>query len=251
MSQNIDWQVETLQITGVPTADAEIDASALWDELIKLDPDMSRTKKGELDARGADHANGKIHLIIRPNQIQWMYASKSQHDADASGFRLIGSLDQELQVIVELGRKWFCSSQMPPLKNLVFGGILLKPAKSLSIAYEYMQELSPFLNMKKLNDPYNFEYEILRELNSKTFDNQLINRKSEWDVVRLRRSAELFARDGIEYSKFATRLDFIIATEPKGDSELPSDPKSLSDLLDELVNLGEELSQQGEISDYD
>lgn len=253
MSQSIDWQVEVLRIVGFAWPEGDNDVSTLWADVIGEEPDYRQVREGEVDVRGIKHANGMLFLGIYPDRVEWLYGSerKFKEDSAYTGFPIIGGLDEELRVITDIGERWLRSSKMIRLRRMLFGGTLLKPADSLNAAYQYMQELSPFLDMKALNNPYDFEYQILRELDCETLDDQIINRQCKWEVVRLRRSGQLLAprqqQIALEQSGFATQLKLALRTEEKKTVALPQ--SKLPDLIAELVSLARDVSEKGDLVD--
>lgn len=239
MSKNTDWQVENLRITAFPENNASVSASAMWEQYIGREPDETQTQRGKLDARGIEYKNGRIFLIEQPGRIEWRYLTKPD-DADSSEFPIIGSLEQELNVIVDLSKKWLNnSSDMFRLDRLAFGAVLLNPVESMLRGYKNLKEFLPFLNLDNLSD---FNYQVNRRRDSRIVEGLPINRLTRWSVVSLKLD---LIQAGVADLDFASRLELDINTVPERINSLPSE--KLVNLFDELVQMGLELSKKGDI----
>ena len=246
MSVSIDWQVESLRIAVFPEKNASISPSELWDQYIGVEPDETHIQRGRVNVREVEYKNGRIVLIKRPDRIEWRYLAKQDEDTDTFGFPIIGSLEEEIDVIIEFSKKLLETSDILPINRLVFGAVLLNPEESLLAAYRNLQEFLPFLNTANL---YDFDYRVQRWRNSTVVNDLPINRGTWWTVVSLERSdftlepqtdPELIST-GLE---FASRLVLDIDTSQERISSLPSE--DLVKLFDELVQLGLELSEEGD-----
>ena len=239
MSKKTDWQVENLRITAFPENNASVSAPALWERYIGEEPDDTRIQRGGLETREVEYKNGRILLIKWPDRIEWRYLAK-QDDTDPLRLPIIGSLKDELDVIVKLAKKWLNSSDMFQLNRLAFGAVLLNPVESMLEGYESLREFLPFLNSENLND---FNYQVNRRRNSKIVRDVSVNRLTRWSVFSLKQLD--FTQGRSTDLDFASRLELDINTLPERISSLPSE--SLVSLFDELVQMGLELSKKGDI----
>ncbi len=244
MSKNTDWQVENLRITAFPENNASVSASALWERYIGEEPDETRTQRGGLEIREVEYRNGRIVLIKQPNLVEWRYLAKPD-DTDSLNFPIIGSLEQELDVIVELSKEWLNSSDMFQLNRLAFGAVLLNPVESMLKGYENLKKFLPFLNLNNLDD---FNYQVSRRRDSEIIEELVINRLTRWHVVGIKRLDLTLGQISQVSSTdldFSSRLELDINTLQERTSSLPS--KDLVSLFDELVQIGLELSEKGDI----
>lgn len=239
MSKNTNWQVENLRITAFPENNASVSASELWDQYISREPNNTHTQRGGLEAREVEYKNSRIFLIKQPDRIEWRY--QMQPDDEPLELPIIGSLKQELAVVVELAEEWLNSSDMFRLNRLAFGAVLLNPVESLHSGYENLKDFLPFLNLGSLSD---FNYQVNRRRDSKVVEGLSINRLTRWNVIR--RQLILAHQPQVNVAEvFASRLELDINTVPERINSLPSE--KLASLFDELVQIGLELSEKGDI----
>ena len=238
MSEQTNWQVEALRITAFP----ENNTSALWKQCVGKEPTDIRIQRTE--TREVKYKNGRIFLIEHPGRIEWQYLAK-QDDNEPLRLPIIGSLEEELDVIVELARKWLNLSDKFQLNRLAFGAVLLNPVESMLRGYENLQEFLPFLASVDLSEnSSDFNYQVNRQRNSKIIAGLPINRLTRWSVIRLKQF-DLTQTRVTDLNLVASRLELDINTSPDRISSLPS--ADLANLFDELVQMGLELSEKGDI----
>ena len=247
MGDSKDWQVENLRITMFPENNARISPSSHWDEIIAEDADNVQIQPGRLNARHVDRGHGVIFLIKQSEYIEWRYLGKPDENRNELRLPIVGSLFEELDVILELSRMSLRSPSLLPINRLAFGAVLLLPAQSLNTGFANLQDFFPKINFQRVND---FDYRVNRRRNSEVVKDLEINRISQWSVARLERVADTLdpassLADGSSSSAFASRLELDVNTVQRRDA-LQSD--SLVDLFNELIHLGTELSERGDVS---
>jgi hypothetical protein len=229
MSIGTEWQVEMLYIEAYSDKIANVSASEIWGAQLDFEPDeVHQFKRERMEGQEGDHKNGRIVLIKRQDQVEWRY--QANQDDESAGFPIVGSLEDELSVIVELGKRWLRSPELFIVNDLVFGAMLLNPADSLHSGFDTLKRYLPSLRTEGLSDVL---YRVNRPRNSQVVDNLLVNRETWWTVAR-------------SYQDYATRLRFDINT--KADKTEPLSPTCLVKLLEEMVNWGLELSMEGDIA---
>lgn len=238
MSEQTNWQVEALRITAFP----ENNTSALWKQCVDKEPTDIRIQRTE--TREVKYKNGRIFLIEHPDRIEWRYLAK-QDDNEPLRLPIIGSLEEELDVIVELARKWLNSSDIFQLNRLAFGAVLLNPVENMLRGYENLRGFLPFLASVDLSEnSSDFNYQVNRQRNSKIIAGLPINRLTRWGVIRLKQFDLTQARV-TDLNLVASRLELDINTASERTNSLPS--ADLANLFDELVQMGLELSEKGDI----
>jgi hypothetical protein len=245
MTKNTDWQVEYLRITVFPVDNTNISASQLWDQYIGEEPDAVNIQKGKLDTREVEYKSGRIVLIKQPDRIEWRYLAKPD-GTDEVSFPIINNLEQELHVIVDLAKNWLDSGTIQA-KRLAFGAVLLKPVESLVEGYEYLQEYLSFVNPNNLSE---FDYRINRQRKSNVIDDLSINRLTRWNIASLNRldftiNPILNIQSQPNSPTYATRLELDINTPANISDSLPTE--ELVRLFDELLTMGLELAEKGDI----
>jgi hypothetical protein len=140
--------------------------------------------------------------------------------------------------------QWFQNA--PSIQRLAFGAILNQSTASSQEGYE---KLSKYLTFDLDKDSSEFLYQINRPRKSQNLNLDLIiNRLSKWSV-NLLAGFILSPNDMRQYSlkpaEFALSLELDINTAADFSGELQ--PEKLSEIFQELVNLGQEIANKGDI----
>ena len=229
MSKGTEWQVEMLYIEAYSDEIANVSASEIWAAQLDFEPDEAHQFKRErMEAQEGDHKNGRIILIKRRDHVEWRY--QASQDDESAGIPMIGKLQDELAVIVKLGKSWLSSPGMFEVNSLAFGAMLLNPVDNLESGFDALKEFLPILNVEGMSE---FSYRVNRPRISQVVDNLLVNRETWWTTVS-------------SNHEFAARLRFEIRTEANRAEALS--PGSIVGLLDEMVTWGLELSSKGDIA---
>jgi len=243
-----DWQVESLRISVFPADIDSVSPSKLWDKHIgEREPEV-HIQPGSTNQRNAKHGNGDIYLIKTPSQIDWRYVLPLNVPSHENDLPVWGNLEHELTAFLEFSKEFLHNQSIFSVNRLAFGAVLMRPAKDLLITCEHLEGLLPRIDLK---DVAEFNYLINRRRISSVVQDLQINRLSRWAAVSLERNASTLdpVVDGepnrIE-RLFASRVDLDINTVPVNGSRLPSD--LLTKLFEELVEMGKQIAQQGDIS---
>lgn len=239
------WQAQTLRVTAFPSPDVQIDETTWWVDLVGDTPEtrVSLPKKGQAQEEGS-FQEGRLALRIRPNRIDWLFTPPEQ---EFEGFAVIGSFIESLGSFSRVILQWFSLETCPSVRRLAFGAILLLPVEDRLAGH---RQISAYLPSVRL-DPEgssDFSYRINRPRDSGSGITDLrINRLSKWSVATQRELS--ISPSGAEYfprqDSFACQLELDINTTPDFQGELAQE--QLPDVFRELVDLGKEIAEQGEI----
>ncbi len=163
----------------------------------------------------------------------------------------LGEGDSRLPTIGPFRDKipWFANVMMhwlvksaPPLIRLAFAGKLLQPADTQEEAYRALERL--LSGVKLTPRPKDFLYHVNRRRKSRVVNGLEVNRMSTWSKMNILFSVppgQSFIWPDKCYS--AVQLD--INTAPEKVALLP--PDALPKLFGELVNLGLEIAERGDV----
>ena len=239
-----DWQVESLRITVFPEDNSQVSPSKLWDQHIGVEPEEVQIQRDRMDARHVEYANGVIFLVKQRDRIEWRYVAM-QDEVQLPRIQTIGSLDSELDVIVELSNSWINSMHFVPIVRMAFGAVLLRPAENLEDSFGSLDRYLPFLNIENLTE---FSYRVNRRRLSKVMPQIPINRIAQWSLARFRSLDIALDRAEVHMAtageSLASRLELDMNTLHGRTTPLPS--KDLSLLFQELVGLALEISAEGD-----
>ena len=249
MKRRTNWQVEALRVTVFPSDISAISVPKLWDSVIGNDPDAINFQRDVIDAREIKFGNGRIVLAKQTDRIDWHYLSLQDTNTDNMQLPIIGRLEEELNAFSELATARFVSSPIQSVNRLAFGAVLLKPVNAVEDGHLIMEGLLPQMNLNNVRD---FYYQINRRRKSRVDAEIEINRLSKWNVysghlVTVAVNPEL----GQQMTRttdlsVACRLELDINTFPERTEYLPSD--KLSEIVGELISLGLEISESGDIA---
>ena len=249
ISNSKDWDATSLRFTGFLAPDVEIKESDWWKDVVGEPPETRhiQEKKGLSKSIGL-FEEGNLTLKVEPFRVDWFYEVIKKADEVAMTDEVLGSFNDTIPAFVNLMHKWFSSENFPSLQRLAFGAIILKPAETREAGY---QILSKYLKSLKIDAEGSLDliYRINRPRGSKTELADLkINRLMTWSVMTARFLGFDFQHQKNMYTgqqTFACRLELDISTfaEPSRQFNVTQCQK----LLDELVQLSVEISQNGDI----
>ena len=248
MKLRIDWHVETMRITVFPSDITVVDMPKLWDSVMDQEPDAIQFQREKIDAREVRFGNGRMVLAKQADRIDWHYLSNPDTNTDSLQLPIIGKLEEELNAFTDLANAWFVSSKMFAIKRLAFGAVLLRPVNSVEEGNSILADMLPNMNLKGVRD---FYYQVNRRRNSKVAPGIEVNRLSKWNVysgqlvtvaINPMQGQQVDTTTGLSN---ACRLELDINTFQETTDSLPS--HSLSAIYDELVSMGLEISERGDI----
>lgn len=248
-----NWQVEHLRFTMFPFKASEINPIEWWNILVDGKPDNinQRIKEGITVIEG-NHELGNFSIDINPIRTHFRLFSNLQNKLE-SQIPVIGDFEPLAKKFYKDTVKLFESQHFPSLSRIAFGTALLLPVEDKIEGYKKLKKYlkTVQIDVEKSSD---FLYQINRSRKSKTDLQDLeINRLSKWSVmtsvgsvIRISPKEIKELPESIKELFVATRLELDINTSQNYSEEM--DINLLPSIFEELVDLGIEISQKGDIS---
>ena len=248
LNKSIDiWHTTKLRITAFTTTPLQGSIITWWKDLINDEPaeQTSFPKKGIYRFSGP-YLDGILTLNIEPVRIDWFYDTI----IDKENKSTIDTFSEGLNKFIPLMSKWFEYIPEIPIGRLALGTILQIPVKNRKIGYEIISSYLPDITLDSENSS-DFFYQINRPRASKlNIDDLVINRLSKWQVISIISGQTPLGQSELGYIPFmedySCRLELDINTSNKFKGLLPSD--KTNDIFQELVELGKEIAEKGDIS---
>lgn len=238
------WQVESLRTTCFLSPAAAFEASTWWQDVVGQ-PSENRIMRAKDSFQQEDGTinNAKVVLGILPTRIDWLMGP-----SEAGNEFFIGSFQDSLDSYLDLMSRWF--KICPPVRRLAFGVILMLPVKDRTAGYELMANYLPNVKLDPIGSS-DFLYQINRPRDSQLGIPELeINRLTKWSVAKrgivrfqLSPDAQVSLFPSLETYGCRLELDINTVADYKGD--LPSE--QLSNIFQELIDLGKEIAITGDI----
>lgn len=245
-----EWQVEGLRVTAFSHEPIDQNMVDWWAEITGEQPSLRQSRpRDQVLSEGGPYLDAWLALDVSPMRVDWrLIANPNEPPAELP---VIGSFNDRKGDFVKLVERWLRKS--PKLKRLAFGAVLLFPVKSAEEGYKKLDVLLPAVKIDAKNAS-DFSYRINRRRKTKGSINGLeINRLSSWALsqimgVQLQLAAENPRRSrALEIGEtiHACRLELDINTVPDVDRVLKK--SAVPKLLRELVDLGTEIAQKGDV----
>ena len=205
-----------------------------------------RQRTGEHISQGT-YANGKLILTIHPLRVEWRYIPSEDTSVLQGEIPVLGPFLEQADMFHKLSNQWFQSKNCPPLVRLAFGAEMVLPVDNHVEGYHLLSSYLPF-EVDGVNSS-DFRYQINRRRDSKMGIPDLkINRLSKWSILRVQAqigspAAPTAVRQLPDL--YACNLELDINTTPDFDGELQ--PDDCSRIFNELIELGKEIAQEGDI----
>lgn len=243
------WNVELLRFTGFLTPNVQIGEPSWWEDIVgeKSETRLYQPKKGQFQEKGLIN-DSEFILRIDPFRVDWILRVIENQGENIKNS--LGAFKDVVNYFLSLMNKWFLIENLPTLQRIAFGAIIFQPVESRKIGYE---KLSKYLLESVKLDPdgsSDFLYQINRPRKSKLKIPDLsINRLAKWSVQRYRLVGFAFEPESKTIyegqENFACRLELDINTIPNG--EINFDVDKYKNIFNELINLGVEISEKGDI----
>jgi hypothetical protein len=236
------WQLEFARVIAFPGEPALGLKQTWWQVVASAQPDdytLTQTK-GSHEERGTFQDVG-LSLTIEHHRIEWLVEPLGT-PAEADGrLPTIGPFRERIPWFASLMAPWL-ADLAPPVLRLAFVCKLLQPADTQEEVYRVLQRLLPRVNLTPR--PNDFLFHVNRRRNSRAVGGVEINRMSTWSKLNVLLSVEPgkpFTWPEKGYS--AVQVD--INTAPEKGELLPA--KALPGLFAELVGLGLEIGERGDV----
>ena len=232
------WNAEVLRMTAFVVETLDPGANNWWDQVMDAPPDTTRDERREgYKIQTAQFEGGLLNLTVTPRTIEWAFVVP---DPPSGEFQAV-PLGQHLEPFRRVVHEWLAGC--PALSRLAFGCILRLPIGSREEGYE---QISRYLNFNLDPGSFDFNYQINRPRRSAVVGPDLrINRLSRWSVGRLIQWAVIGDQVRPGSSRSYCRLELDVNTDGERTEPLPS--QSLRELYDELISMGREVVEEGDI----
>ena len=226
------WDAVALRMTAFPKPGSEITAMDWWKSVVGEVPEeqTAKPRSGELIERG-ELGLGLLELKINPVSMTWIQrVEEPQWEEELVS---LGAFQSACGTFCPLMKNWFDLDAVPNLVRLAFGADLIQSVDSKEAGYKRLASYIPAVAL----DPANlsdFIYQINRRRYSILENEEFaINRIMKWSVLR--------RQPLLDY----IRLELDINTMQEFEGEFMKG--QLSQLFDELVELGAEIAEKGDI----
>lgn len=246
------WEAESVRVTTIFRPNVDVgDAKLWWPKLIGKEPDEEVSRPGMRQLQQVGSFEGKsLVLSGQPGRVDWALLPTVPAPDDVTDLlQSIGPFSDAVKVISTIAEKWFLIC--PPVARLAFGALLNQSAADVKSAYTQMVK---YLRSVKVDAEGSSDlfYQINRpRVSTSGVSGLTINRLSKWSVIGIGRLAIAVGSQGSRASSsgalhFACRLELDINTSADFPDELSKD--KLSPILQELTDLGREISEGGDIA---
>ncbi len=242
------WQVESARVTALPSDVVSIEGMSWWEDAVGVPPEVvgSRPKIGQYQAHG-EFEGRRLALQIQPGRIDWSLSGVIKTTEEDPNLPLLGPFPEVASSLSKVVIPWLAKA--PSLARFAFGAILLQPVERVRDGYVLIHKYLPGLPIDpdKCSD---FLYQINRPRPSATGIAGLrMNRLMKWSVQVAQRMTVIVGSGGVEArtlgEEVACRLELDINTAP--DFRQPIPPEQLGAILKELINLGYEIAEKGDV----
>lgn len=241
------WHVETMRVTAFPGDVVSTEQLSWWEDTVGFPPEtvQSRPRTGQYQARG-DFEGRQLILQVQPGRIEWTLRPIMKAE-DEPGLPLLGPFSEVVASLSKVVVPWL--PKAPALNRFAFGAALLQPVESVRSGYALIQKYLPAVRVDPDGSSDLF-YQINRRRPSVTrIDGLRMNRLSKWSV-QLAEIVTMTVGSGNVVTRAlgteaACRLELDINTTPDFAGAFP--PDQLRALLQEMIDLGHEIAQKGDI----
>jgi hypothetical protein len=242
-----EWKSILLRLTAFPSPnDSSFDGESWWEKVTGYAPDTKteQSKATEKIHQGT-FEDGILTLSLSPLRINCEYAAASEQFLTKEDFPVLGSFVEQVKNFESMMKLWL-KDESPTLARLAFGAQVIQTVPSHTEAYK---KLSTYLPFEVDINSSDFLYRVNRKRLSKLSVADLeVNRLSTWSALRFQGNIRSSAspRQSRALERYACFLELDINTSPDYEGDLK--PDMLSDLFSELITLGLEIAEKGDVA---
>ena len=236
------WLASAFRLTAFPVEPVVPPRAGLWSQLTGEEPDILTYRKSlELQEAGT-HAGKVLNLTATPALTEWRLITPESEVLEDSKPGI--PLKEGFDIFLPLMYQWI-DHYSTDLQRIAFG---METYLLTSGRNETLQKLAEYIPVQIKPDTTNdFLYQINRKRDAVSVPDLKINRLSRWTPARIIIG---FQQTGVEFDlpgleRYACRLELDINTSPDFQGILTRDV--LRVVFDELVTLGEEITEKGDI----
>jgi len=245
-----DWLVEHVRITAFRYPGVVFDARAQWSAFSKNPVEEITEKPGvQVSRLEGSLGGGRLVLSVDPQRIDWNLIPQPAETLPVPDvvFPTIGSRPEATSGFLSAGAAWLSSGDCPRLVRLAHGCVFLRPFDERAKAYKFLAAKLPTIEVDE--NSTDFAYQVNRPRLSKVVDGLHLNRLSKWAAIRIRVGVVSTGSESLKYpvigEQVATRLEVDISTAAERADDIPR--QLHVGLLDELVELGNEIANNGDV----
>ena len=240
-SDDVPWSTEQLRLTVFPEGKRPVPlVREWWSATTGTPPDHV----AEEPAAGAVQLQGKwggSPLIMRADEIRLdislLFASGPPTPTHP--------LNDVLPQFNELAERWLNLEDRPPIQRLAFGTVVLKQYHRIEDCRRAMDNYLPSIDMRNINPPTDFLYQINRRRRSETILDLEVNRLMKWSVQQIQGIAITpTGRVTVAPQTFACRVEIDINSIAEHEGTLMRD--RVKPLFKEFVGLADEITKKGD-----
>jgi hypothetical protein len=249
------WRAESLRLTIFLAANAEPEAEGWWNKVVGAEPENKTAKpnRGELVEAGIFEGNA-LTLAVQPGRIDWVLSPNLSIEDNFSEIKSVGSFERAEKTFSAIMLNWL--NDCPPTVRLAYGVVLLEPIENREEGYRRIAEYVPSVEIDPVRSE-DFFYQINRPRSSYVGKGMRLNRLSKWSVASfqpIRFSIGIpQGQPGLSSVSshggtplLACRAELDLSTAAGLQEELPHN--SLPSIFQELVTLGSEIAQKGDVA---
>jgi hypothetical protein len=246
------WEAESLRATAFyNVGTAPRDVGRIWELVTHRRPEQVLSRPSE-DIHVAEGPFGgsekQLQCTARPDKVEWILRSPQPlPNRPIEGLVTIGGLQGVLTPFRDLGAGWLEISS--GITRLAFGAVLVRAATDLQDAHQALNTLLPSVELDP-DSVSDFSYQVNRRRILSSPAGILVNRISRWSTMQ-GGSVEFVVGNNTQpqfthlADHFACRLELDVNTA--GGFTNPLDGAQAVTLFGELVGLGQEIAEKGDI----
>jgi len=242
------WLAETLRLTGFPLPGTTVDPHTWWETVTGQQPEVrnAQPRLGVTQEEG-QLEGGRLALVVQPSRFDWIFTTAFDAALGLPVPERFLPFPAAQEMFARTLNRWF--GLCPSLTRLAFGAVLSIPVADKPAGYQQLAHYLPDIHLDPEGSS-DFSYQINRPRNSGVVRELKINRLSRWSVALSMLEQIVLGPGGLQYpvsgpENRALRLELDINTSTESARELA--PDDIAPLFQELIQLGQEISEQGDI----
>lgn len=242
------WQPQNLRLLAFPLEPPVFKEQKWWEEIAgSLPDDFSSTKKKQERQDQGSFGSDLFLVATDVLKIQLSLEPKTEMQDIPEGLPSLGDFLEKLNLFKEMMIGWLAES-CPPVTRLSFVSELLQPVSSHESGYEKLGKYLPSIKLDPKSS--DFLYRINRKRDSDVCPSITINRVTNWHVKKYGMILQPIGggipfEHPIKPTSYYCYLSLDINTTHENKEGLPRD--RLCDLFQELVSLGTEIADRGDV----
>jgi len=249
-----NWRAESLRLTIFLAANIQPKDEGWWSKVAGAEPESKTAKpnRGELVEAGLFQGNA-LTLSVQPGRIDWLLSPNVSIEENLSEIKSVGSFDSAEKAFSTIMLNWL--DACPATVRLAYGVVLLEPVGNREEGYRRIAEYVPSVEIDPVGAE-DFFYQINRPRQSEVAEGMRLNRLSKWSVAFFQPIRFAIGipqgqpNQPLVYSHggtpaLACRVELDLSTAASLQEELHHN--SLPNIFKELVSLGSEIAQKGDV----